>query len=82
MKHLLLILAAALAALLVSCADYPLTGSIAYRHPGSGAKGGLEFIPGQRPGGFVKIPIRDPETGEITGHAELATAPPVVEPAK
>lgn len=65
---------AILAALLFlpSCADLPVLGSISYRDPSTGAKGGLVFTPGEKPSGFVKVPIRDPETGEIKGYADLA----------
>ena len=66
---------------LPSCADSPFLGSISYRDPETGAKGGLVFTPGQKPSGFLKVPIRDPETGEIKGYADLAV-PIAIEPTK
>ena len=59
-------------AALPSCSgEYPLSGSIVYRDPGSGAKGGLSFTPGQKPTAYVRVPIIDPDTGEQLGFAEL-----------
>ena len=58
--------------LMPSCSgEYPVTGSITYRDPDSGAKGGLTFTPGEKPSGFIRVPIYDPETGEQIGQAEL-----------
>lgn len=79
---------ATLAALLLiayamtGCADYPLTGSISYRDPDSGAKGGLVFIPGQKPAVSVKVPYYD-EQGNLIGMLDVGAAPkPVVTPEK
>jgi hypothetical protein len=64
---------AAACLLMPSCSgDYPVTGSITYRDPDSGAKGGLTFTPGEKPEGFIRVPILDPETGEQIGTAELS----------
>jgi len=54
-----------------SCAEYPLGGTLTYRDPESGAKGGLVFAEGEKPKGFVTVPIYDPETGKEIGRAEL-----------
>jgi hypothetical protein len=54
-----------------SCAEYPFSGSLTYRDPESGAKGGLVFAEGEKPKGFVTVPIYDPETGAEIGRAEL-----------
>ncbi len=54
-----------------SCAEYPLTGSLFLRDPGSGAKGGLTFTPGQAPTASVKVPIYDGD-GNLTGYADLS----------
>lgn len=56
-----------------SCSgNLPLSGSLSYRDPGSGAKGGLVFVPGEKPAAFFRAPIFDPETGEQIGSAELS----------
>lgn len=67
---------------LPSCApnDYPITGSLYYRDSNSGAKGGLTFSPGRAPVASVRVPIYDPQTGELKGLAELSA--PLVKPAK
>jgi hypothetical protein len=65
---------AAVAGFLPSCSsvsDFPVTGSIFYRDPNSGAKGGLSFTPGERPTAYVRVPVYDPETGEKRGEANL-----------
>lgn len=62
----------AAACLLPSCTGYPLTGSIAYRDPQSGAKGGLVFTPGAPPRASVRVPVYDPQTGELIGVGELS----------
>lgn len=51
--------------------EYPFTGTISYRDPETGAKGGLNFRPGEKPEGFVLVNVHDPETGEVVGKAEL-----------
>ena len=57
---------------LPSCSgEYPLTGSISYRDPNSGAKGGLVFEPGKAPRASVRIPVYD-EFGNIIGVGELS----------
>ena len=69
-------------ALLASCAEYPITGSISYRDPGSGAKGGLVFRPGEKPAVSVKVPYYD-EQGNIIGMLDVGAAPvPKVIPEK
>lgn len=52
--------------------DYPVTGSIYYRDSESGAKAGLTFAPGKPPTATLRVPIYDPETGELTGMADLS----------
>ena len=57
---------------LPSCSgEYPLTGSISYRDPETGAKGGLVFEPGKAPRASVRIPVYD-EFGNIIGVGELS----------
>ena len=59
---------------LPSCApgtEYPVTGSLAYRDPRSGAKGGLVFAPGLPVQGRVQMPIYDPQTGAVLGAVDL-----------
>ncbi len=68
----LLLLCGVAAALLPSCADYPITGGVFYRHPESGAKAGLTFEPGKAPTYSAKVPVYDPETGEQIGWAEVS----------
>lgn len=63
---------------LSSCSSYPITGSIMYRDPGSGAKAGLAFSPGKLPAASLKYPIFDPDTGDLIGMADLAGAPQVI----
>jgi hypothetical protein len=60
--------------LLSSCtnADFPVTGSVFYRDPKTGAKAGLAFVPGERPNAYVRVPVYDPETGEKRGEANLS----------
>jgi hypothetical protein len=69
---LLLVAGSALLAL-PSCSGtgYPLTGSISYRDPGSGAKGGLVFEEGKAPRASVRIPVYD-EDGNLIGVGELS----------
>ena len=61
------------------CADNAVTGTLSYRDPGSGAKAGLVFVPGQKPVVSVKVPYYGPN-GEILGMLDVGTAPPVVTP--
>lgn len=62
------------ACLLPSCgAEYPLTGSVSYRDPQSGAKAGLVFAPGKPVRGSVKVPVYDQATGEMIGQVNLAS---------
>lgn len=73
---------AIIVASLVACADYPITGSIYAIDPGSGAKGGLVFIPGQKPTVSVKVPYYG-ENGELIGMLDVGTVPkPKVIPEK
>ncbi|WAC18868.1 hypothetical protein OVA24_16680 [Luteolibacter sp. SL250] len=69
---LLISMAAAVGGLLPSCADYPMTGGVFYRHPESGAKAGLTFEPGKPPSYTAKVPVYAPETGKLTGWAEVS----------
>lgn len=48
-----------------------LTGSLSYRDADSGAKGGLSFEGEGLPHGFIRVPIYDPETGDLIGQADL-----------
>ena len=66
-----LFLCCAACLLLPSCTNYPVEGSVMYRDPESGAKGGLVFVPGEKPKGFLSVPIYDPETGAVVGQATL-----------
>lgn len=56
---------------LPSCSGYPLTGSVAYRDPQTGAKAGLEFKPGQAPAAVLKVQLYDPRTGQPLGVVDL-----------
>lgn len=51
----------------------PLSGTVSYRDPRTGAKGGLVFVPGQPVGGRVQVPIYDPQTGRLMGSVDLAS---------
>jgi len=68
MKTLLLI---AVTGLTACTTEYPIMGTISYRDPSSGAKGGLTFTPGESPKAYVKVPITDPETGATVGYVDL-----------
>jgi hypothetical protein len=59
--------------LMHSCAETPVTGSLFYRHPDSGAKGGIHLTPGGGVSGYVRLPIIDPQTGQQLGMAEIKT---------
>lgn len=76
--------AIAIAALLLlsGCAEYPVTGSITYRDPDTGAKGGLVFSPGEPPTASIRVPVYDDETGELIGLAELEMPTATVVPEK
>jgi hypothetical protein len=66
--------AAVLCSALPSCnpgTAFPVTGSIFYRDPKSGAKAGLAFTPGERSKAYFRVPVFDPETGEKRGEANL-----------
>jgi hypothetical protein len=56
---------------LPSCQNYPITGKLSYIDSTTGAKGGIVFTPDKKPSGFLKVPIYDPETGNLTGYTEL-----------
>lgn len=68
-------------ALLPSCGykEYPFTGSITYRDPQSGAKAGLDYTPGAPPRASVRVPVYDPQTGDLIGMAGLSTEIPKVD---
>jgi hypothetical protein len=68
----LLILLTGILALASCGGNYPVTGSISYRDPNSGAKGGLVFEPGKAPRASVRVPVYHPETGELIGVGELS----------
>jgi hypothetical protein len=51
--HAFLIVSAS--AFLISCAQLPLTGTLTYRDTESGAKGGIQFTPGQKPTAFLRV---------------------------
>jgi hypothetical protein len=71
---LLLGTAAGIMGCLPSCSgNYPLTGSVSYRDATTGAKGGLVFAPGKSPGGTIRLPIRDPQTGVVIGEVDLTS---------
>ena len=53
-----------------SCADLNVRGSVHYRDAESGAKGGLNFVPGSPPLPFFRAPIRD-SSGEVVGAVDL-----------
>lgn len=76
---ILLILLCLIALLFPSCAtrDWPVTGSLSYRDPASGAKAGMTFTPGSAPKATVKVPIYDKTTGELVGMADLTGEIPV-----
>lgn len=78
---LILLFAIAALALMPSCGtgEWPVTGSISYRDPQTGAKGGLTFTPGSAPVASVKVPIYDPQTGLMIGLADLHTSFPQVD---
>lgn len=47
-----------------------LEGKIYIRNPDTGAKGGIEFMPGKLPSGFVRVPVFGDE-GELIGYGDL-----------
>lgn len=59
---------------LPSCSfEYPITGTLRFQDPKTGAKAGLSYSPQDRLRGSVAVPIYDPTTGKRTGYAEIAT---------
>lgn len=65
-------LSAAAVGTLPSCSpEYPLHGSVNYIDGATGAKGGLSFSPGATPAATLRMPLRDPNTGQITGYVDL-----------
>lgn len=66
--------AAAMGMGLPSCSlsDYPITGSLSYRDPNTGAKAGLSYAPDRMVSGGVTVPIYDAETGELLGVTDIA----------
>lgn len=69
-----LIAPAIIAYAMTGCADYPVTGSLVFVDPGSGAKGGLTFVPGQKPTVSVKVPYYN-EKGDLVGMLDVGTTP-------
>ncbi len=63
--------AAGLMGALPSCAtsdgEYPVTASLTWRDPNTGAKAGLTYTPKARLKGAVTVPVYDAETGEKLG---------------
>ena len=55
---------------LTSCSDYGVRGSVHLRDDQTGAKGGLEFVPGAPPLPFFRAPIRD-ASGSVIGSVDL-----------
>jgi hypothetical protein len=53
--------------------EYPLSGALTYRDAASGAKGGLVFAPGKPVRGTMRVPVRDPETGEVLGTVDFTS---------
>ena len=66
-----LLLLAALIFLPACGAGYPVTGSVSFREPRSGAKAGLVFAPGVPVRGSVRLPVYDPATGAAVGQVDL-----------
>lgn len=64
--------AAALMGCLPSCSDYPVTATLSYRDPNSGAKAGLTYSPAKKLRGKLKVPVYDPQTGELLGSTGIA----------
>ena len=70
----LFLILALTACLLPSCGGgYPLKGTISYRDAESGAKAGLVFAPGEPVRGSVKVPVYNPQTGEVIGQVDLVS---------
>lgn len=66
--------AVAMGGLLPSCSSpLPITGSVSYLNPRTGAKAGLVFDPATPPRARIALPILDADTGEQVGFAELQT---------
>lgn len=57
----------------------PVTGTVYYRDPGTGAKAGLTFSPGQNPSASIRVPVYDSATGDLIGMADLSADLPTVE---
>ena len=68
-------LALGFALVLLGCESMAVTGRIYMQDPQSGAKGGLELVPGARPGWWIRIPAP-------SGSAELSGTLPAVHPEK
>jgi len=69
MKFLLVLVAVVVAVCLWGCAGIDVTGRVYAEDPERGAKGGLVFTPGERPGWWARI------TGE-NGGAEISGTVP------
>jgi hypothetical protein len=73
----LLCMAVGLLGGLPSCSmEYPITGTLSYRDPQTGAKAGLSYSSQDKLRGSLAVPIYDPATGKRTGYAQLATVNP------
>jgi hypothetical protein len=60
---------------LPSCsAPLPITGTVSYLNPRTGAKAGLVFDPGAPARARIAVPLLDADTGDRIGFAELETA--------
>lgn len=67
------LLAIAAALTLTSCADYNFLGTISFRDPATGAKAGIDFVPGRRPTQYIKAPISNAD-GEVIGYVDISTS--------
>lgn len=57
---------------LPSCSsDYPITGTLSYRDPHTGAKAGLSYSPRRKLRGGITVPIYDAQTGEQLGVTDV-----------
>ena len=60
---------------LSACSDYPITGTLSYRDPNTGAKAGLSYSPATRIKGGITVPIYDAQTGELLGVTDVKIDP-------
>jgi hypothetical protein len=73
-----MLLLASLVCLMPSCApgdEYPLTATISFRDPTSGAKAGLTYTPRLKLRGGVTVPVYDQATGEKIGVTTIEVDP-------